>query len=262
MDSGALVADLHGRVLRLISLELGVHFEGLRSAAAICRRRRLLSSQAVKRLERLDHAFALTRHITAPSAAEFLRGLAGELASGLGPGSAAAGAAPGRPAEVDQKTVAQTDKVQVPTIQVVNADSVSPEPMMEEELVHTPVVATQKRDNQQMELQSDGRQAPLAGGAPVEAPCPSSPEVIKKVIKKLNEHAEDLLTEAEKLFDEDNVEEAKVKFGMYEGVKKIAHEWNRLPNVSGPSGKPHPGGEGTEARRRLKGKCTPGAGYT
>eukprot|EP00929_Paragymnodinium_shiwhaense_P089181 TRINITY_DN49383_c0_g1_i1.p1 TRINITY_DN49383_c0_g1~~TRINITY_DN49383_c0_g1_i1.p1 ORF type:complete len:347 (+),score=41.19 TRINITY_DN49383_c0_g1_i1:64-1104(+) len=82
MDAPALIANLHGQMLRMLCNEMRIHFVGLRSAAAHARRRGLLSNQTVKRLGRLDDAFAVTRHISAPYAKEFVDCVMTELKPG------------------------------------------------------------------------------------------------------------------------------------------------------------------------------------
>lgn len=71
MDSAALVASLHGRVLRALAQRTGLHFPGLRAAAAHLRRQNLIAPCYLKKLQRLDDSFAVTRHITSAGADQF-----------------------------------------------------------------------------------------------------------------------------------------------------------------------------------------------
>ena len=74
-----LVADTHGRALRLIAEVQGEHFQGLEQAARVLGRRGACTSRLCKQLRLIGHAFQLTRHITAVSAERFLGNLAAEL---------------------------------------------------------------------------------------------------------------------------------------------------------------------------------------
>ena len=67
-----MVADLHGRSLRLAALKTGQHFEGLHAVAAWLRRasptaRDPLVDQVRRKLRILEDATALIRHITSVS---------------------------------------------------------------------------------------------------------------------------------------------------------------------------------------------------
>ena len=81
MDATALVAEAHGRALRLVAFARGRHFVGLASASRACR---FLPNKLQKKLVALDSAFAVTRHITRPSLESFVR----ELEEALGMHSA------------------------------------------------------------------------------------------------------------------------------------------------------------------------------
>ena len=83
--SSSLVCDLHGLLLRLIAVETGMHFSGLRSAAAHCRRQRLLPNTVAKKLARIDDAFAVVRHITVVSAEQFVEDVQRTLRNGSRP---------------------------------------------------------------------------------------------------------------------------------------------------------------------------------
>ena len=71
----ALVGKLHGQVLRLMALHSGKHFAGVAQAA----RSLPLAGRTKKRLQRLDAAFTVLRHITQPFADQFLQEVAAEL---------------------------------------------------------------------------------------------------------------------------------------------------------------------------------------
>ena len=71
MEACALVSTLHGRLLRGLAVESGLHFQGLRSAAAHLRRSGLVCNRTARRLSGIDTAFAYNRHITAVLADQF-----------------------------------------------------------------------------------------------------------------------------------------------------------------------------------------------
>ena len=66
--SEAIILELHGRLVRLIAEETGVHYQGLRAAASHLRRGRRVAPALAKALCRLDDTFAVCRHITSISA--------------------------------------------------------------------------------------------------------------------------------------------------------------------------------------------------
>jgi len=63
----AILLDLHGRLLRLLSWRAGVEFEGLATAGRYFR----LNNRLKKKLCRLDAASAFLRHASVPKAASF-----------------------------------------------------------------------------------------------------------------------------------------------------------------------------------------------
>ena len=71
--AAALVADLHGQLLRELAAGSGIHFVGLRAAAAHYRRARLIDNRLSKQLTRLDDTFAVIRHITDVSAKKLVQ---------------------------------------------------------------------------------------------------------------------------------------------------------------------------------------------
>jgi hypothetical protein len=66
--AAAIVFELHGRLLRDIAVDTGLHFQGLRGAASHLRRVRLINPAMAKKLARLDDTFAVLRHISVVSA--------------------------------------------------------------------------------------------------------------------------------------------------------------------------------------------------
>eukprot|EP00973_Karenia_brevis_P043576 6038373-Karenia_brevis.AAC.1 len=77
MDAAALIGHLHGQILRLLSDDAHLPFQGLQEASR-CRKLRL-DSRTRKRLVQLDHAFAWTRHITASGSEKFMSQLRCQL---------------------------------------------------------------------------------------------------------------------------------------------------------------------------------------
>ena len=68
MDACALVCELHGRLLRAISDDMGLHLQGLQQAAALLRKRGGIPARSLRRLAHVDIAFAVQRHVTSASA--------------------------------------------------------------------------------------------------------------------------------------------------------------------------------------------------
>ena len=68
MDASALVFDLHGMMLRRISENADIHYQGLKQAAADAYRKHLISSPLKAHLIAIDTAFQVIRHISAVSA--------------------------------------------------------------------------------------------------------------------------------------------------------------------------------------------------
>jgi len=79
----ALIGALHGRALRALAGALDVHVQGLQQGARLCRRRGLLSNRLARKLLVIDHAFALSRHVTEQSVSQFLAELEGELTTSM-----------------------------------------------------------------------------------------------------------------------------------------------------------------------------------
>ena len=78
MDAAFLVVELHGELLRALSLQADCHFEGLAQAS---RRFPTLPTRLRRRVRDLDVTFNYIRHITKPLASTFfnevLEGVAG-----------------------------------------------------------------------------------------------------------------------------------------------------------------------------------------
>jgi hypothetical protein len=68
MDAAALIASLHGRLLRLTCAHQKQHFEGLAAAARSLHSNRIISCKLKNRLAKLDIVFGFTRHISEPFA--------------------------------------------------------------------------------------------------------------------------------------------------------------------------------------------------
>jgi len=69
MDAAAIIADLHGKLLRMLADTTGNHFMGL-SQAARCKQLHL-SSKLRRWLVNIDIAFNMTRHISSVKSLEF-----------------------------------------------------------------------------------------------------------------------------------------------------------------------------------------------
>ena len=65
-DVNALLSFLHGDCLRMLSAHMDSTFEGLGAAARIARRNCVIDERLYKILVRVDVAFAVVRHISAP----------------------------------------------------------------------------------------------------------------------------------------------------------------------------------------------------
>ncbi len=63
-----LVYELHGRLLRVLALQLCEHVQGLQQAARLAQSRRRIDNRLFKKLVVVDNAFSLQRHITELSA--------------------------------------------------------------------------------------------------------------------------------------------------------------------------------------------------
>jgi hypothetical protein len=82
MDAVAIVAQLHGQLLRALSAHAGRHYEGLAQAARACRE---LPAPLKKRLLHIDSTFQVVRHITTPSAMATLAAVAACLEASPSP---------------------------------------------------------------------------------------------------------------------------------------------------------------------------------
>ncbi len=77
MEVAALLADAHGRALRLVSAHGGRHYQGLGQAS---RALKTMPSSLRRRMAHLDVAFSFVRHVTSPLVDSFLAELAQHLA--------------------------------------------------------------------------------------------------------------------------------------------------------------------------------------
>eukprot|EP00929_Paragymnodinium_shiwhaense_P105210 TRINITY_DN7013_c0_g1_i1.p1 TRINITY_DN7013_c0_g1~~TRINITY_DN7013_c0_g1_i1.p1 ORF type:complete len:237 (-),score=39.44 TRINITY_DN7013_c0_g1_i1:307-1017(-) len=69
-DAFGLIAQLHGQLLRMLSLNLNTHCSGLQQAARLGRHRGLLDNRTSRKLAHIDICFNLCRHITSVYADE------------------------------------------------------------------------------------------------------------------------------------------------------------------------------------------------
>eukprot|EP00929_Paragymnodinium_shiwhaense_P067487 TRINITY_DN33962_c0_g3_i1.p1 TRINITY_DN33962_c0_g3~~TRINITY_DN33962_c0_g3_i1.p1 ORF type:complete len:267 (-),score=31.92 TRINITY_DN33962_c0_g3_i1:62-862(-) len=77
----ALLAEAHGDALRQLTEVLNFDAVGLTSAARRAKRQSIISSTLAKKLEKLDIAFAVSRHITRPKITQLSSELALQIAS-------------------------------------------------------------------------------------------------------------------------------------------------------------------------------------
>ena len=75
VDVAGLPASLHGKCFRLLSVALQLDCEGLAIAARKARRSKLITNKTARRLEHLDVALAVSRHITVPRGKAFVEKL-------------------------------------------------------------------------------------------------------------------------------------------------------------------------------------------
>ena len=74
-----LLADLHGDCFRLLCTATGVDAPGLAVVARIAKRAGKITAATCRRLEKVDNAFAVARHLSSPKAASFQAALDAEL---------------------------------------------------------------------------------------------------------------------------------------------------------------------------------------
>ena len=63
-----LLLPAHGELMRLLANHCDVHFQGLAQAARFARKSGFINNATAKKLVKLDDAYNLIRHITAPGA--------------------------------------------------------------------------------------------------------------------------------------------------------------------------------------------------
>ena len=81
MEAATLIADVHGRMLRLVSDRTGLHHQGLRVAANYAKRHGMIDNRLQKRLINVDIAYHVSRHITMAACAKDLSLLKAALSS-------------------------------------------------------------------------------------------------------------------------------------------------------------------------------------
>ena len=74
-EASVILFDLHGKKVRRISKDTGMHYEGLRSAAHDIWKKGGISNPMKNKLANLDTAFQVIRHITTASATRDLEAL-------------------------------------------------------------------------------------------------------------------------------------------------------------------------------------------
>ena len=79
MTASAIIFELHGSLLRMMSLSSGVHYQGIAQAARQLRARGKLCRRTTKKLIELDYAYNITRHITEISAQAFVKKVSSQL---------------------------------------------------------------------------------------------------------------------------------------------------------------------------------------
>jgi len=91
-SAAALVSEAHGLCSRALADRVGV-YEGLSASAKAAQLAGVISPRFRKKLERLDHAFAITRHISGPRVDAFLEELRLDMA-GIRPSRSRTGRPP------------------------------------------------------------------------------------------------------------------------------------------------------------------------
>eukprot|EP00969_Alexandrium_andersonii_P047994 2106648-Alexandrium_andersonii.AAC.1 len=65
MDASLLIAEAHGKAIRLIAAKTGKHFECASQVARLLWREHVLTTRSIaRRLDQLATAYAICRHIT------------------------------------------------------------------------------------------------------------------------------------------------------------------------------------------------------
>lgn len=69
-EGSALIASIHAQALRMVAPAFG-HFQGLAQMSQTLRRDHRIPARLARRLQRVDSAYQITRHITSASATSF-----------------------------------------------------------------------------------------------------------------------------------------------------------------------------------------------
>ena len=75
MELLGLLAETHGAAFRMLCESTGFDGDGLTIVARVARKRGFISSAMAKKCEKLDIAYAVSRHLTKPRASTFVRAL-------------------------------------------------------------------------------------------------------------------------------------------------------------------------------------------
>ena len=88
-----LIYHLHCSLLRTVASTTQLHFQGLAQAARHLRVRGLVSSTVAKKLQNIDGAYNLCRHITSVSSQNFADQVSREILTGLSSNTASSNTA-------------------------------------------------------------------------------------------------------------------------------------------------------------------------
>ena len=82
MNAFLLICELHNLLLRELSKDAGMQFQGLQQAARFDRLKKRLGNNMAKKLANLDMAFNIMRHLTKPGVQEFACGIFSAISQG------------------------------------------------------------------------------------------------------------------------------------------------------------------------------------
>ena len=82
MDAFLLICELHNLLLRELSKDAGMQFQGLQQAARFYRLKKRLGLNRAKKLANFDVAFNIMRHLTKPGLQEFACGIFSAISQG------------------------------------------------------------------------------------------------------------------------------------------------------------------------------------
>ena len=179
-DAACLVAEVHGRLVRLVASATGQHFQGLRAASSSLRRNGLITNRLARQLTRLDDAFAVIRHITSVRSDQ----IADELAASIQQAVTRASQASPIAASMSKREQAVVDKSElVSKIESGNSDqAVVTIPMDCSTLPHPPISASSTFASSFSILASASCRASQA--SPIAASMSKSPEQKQAVVDK------------------------------------------------------------------------------